>query len=938
MKALTLYFSRSESPELVQVEFSANDSSTLRTVRGQALLDTQHDGTFNWSGAVRALAILIVRAKVYSLDDTALPSRVLTGERGSPATSLDYAISKEPNWLLDMFGFDSKGSSLTKRLFRRVNSGGKRPGPVSVGLNDRFLDCSHISISLDGQIVTEVEELVRLESNLVAQAARTAPSLTTAESRGEVVTLEPRLSSAASHTTSSASSNKLQRHWVIIGGGRIGRGFLNVIADELGFSTTIVVAGRNTPSHLADAYNVRQQQNKGYEVRANGFSKDEYEVVRLSNYRFQLAFRSEQILQRIADPQTQVVSTSVGIERLSEIAPLLAEGIRQRLEQREASPLIVLTCENGKFPDGRSAPKMLQAMILDCLSRHLHPQVAQYVSFPESVLDCAIPSIPTDPSLQLQRGWGQMVLERTTAHEEIFSGSKYIELVQDISSSQVLKLYSFNSLHCYVSIIGSLLGYRFVHEVVGDLRLSPLLEVLTRAIAKAVAAKCSEAVGTFVPSETEILAYCSKALERLAVSSLEYQDPVDRILRRLVDGSYLSDGRIDGPLIALGVDKNPSACPELARILSLSIFLVVSRQAVFSGRFAPRNSYGEIHSDSAQVADIFRSANSDARYRHVLLQQIRQAEGGSLFEVITDDLSYLEERFERSGSGHFDADELLEFFNRELALTAVAFQPVRSQFQLQCAIFDLDEGVINSEALLYRVTREMIEEFRTTSEGVFSHDDYASFVGMSEREFFEREIVPRFQFVLTDPDELIRLREDRYLDLLSRTDRESLCKPGFRATLALLRRCGVRLALYSNASRRRVDYTLNHIELRNYFDIVVSSSDEEMEDKPSPRMLHHVFDRLGVTPQQCLVVESSKIGIEAAKAGGCYCVAMENNYYPRRQETIRRSGIEFLGNGWQLFELIKTLLQRGNSIGDTPRMSEIERSEWLKDVFDANFL
>ena len=947
MKILRLHFSRAESPELVHAEFSANGQKTLHTVRGQSVLDSNYDGTFNWSGAVRALAILVVRTKACSLDPGALPSKVLSGERGSPATSLDYAISKEPNWLLDMFGFDSKGDSLTKRLFRKTNSGGKRPGPVSVALNESFLDCKDIAIYLDGAELTSTEELIRLERNLVAQAARSGSTSPSDDSRPESAPVRHVLNPSANN---SPRSTELSPHWVILGAGRIGRGFLNIIADELGYTTTLVVAGRKTPSYVADEYNNRCERNKGYEVKVNGPERTGAAIVRLSNYRFQLAFRSDGILERIADPNTKIVSTSVGIERITEIAPLLAEGIRLRLERDPKSTLVLLVCENGRFPDGRTPREMLLAMVRKYLGRHLHSLVREQIDFPEVVLDCAIPALPTSPSMQLQRGWGQIVIERSHRASELFSRSEYIELVNDVSTIHRLKLYSFNSLHCYVSVLGSFLGYHFVHEVVRDPRIRPMVDKLASSLAKAILTQNdrggekdrleTSATSNAHPGDTwtpeKVHEYCTHAVDRLVVASAEYQDPVERVARRLLDGSYFHDGRIDGPLLDLGLDQNPSEDPALVRMLSLCLFFILKTHEMHPSLFASRSLYFDKLSELPEIRDILQGEDTTTHLRRSVLHGSAAGEHAPALAVICDDLAYLESRMPGSEKHTMTVEELVEFFHRDIALASPRRRSL-DRFDLRCAVFDLDEGLINSEALLYRVTREMIDEFSTVSKSAFSHDDYARFVGMSEREFFAREVIPRFQFSLTSPEELIQMRQNRYLELLSKTDPESLCKPGFRATLTLLRRCGARLALYSNASRGRVDYTLSHLELRNYFDVVVSSSDEGMEDKPSPRMLRHVFSVLGVQPEQCLVVESSKIGIDAAKAAGCYCIAMENNYYPRHQSTIQESGVEFLGNGWQLLEWLKTLIRRGANVGDLSSMKGPERSDWLKDVFETRF-
>jgi hypothetical protein len=71
---------------------------------------------------------------------------VLAGARGSSIASLDYAISKQPCWLTDMFGTDSFGISLVRRLILRTNPERKRPGPVFLSLNTRYLDPSMIEV------------------------------------------------------------------------------------------------------------------------------------------------------------------------------------------------------------------------------------------------------------------------------------------------------------------------------------------------------------------------------------------------------------------------------------------------------------------------------------------------------------------------------------------------------------------------------------------------------------------------------------------------------------------------------------------------------------------------------------------------------------------------------------------------------------------------
>jgi hypothetical protein len=88
----------------------------------------------------------------------------LAGGRGSFAASLDYAIAKEPEWIVDVFGTDSRGTPVLRRLVQITNSNQKRPGPVAVSLNQNFLPVSAVKVSVAGveeKSCEAIESLIR---------------------------------------------------------------------------------------------------------------------------------------------------------------------------------------------------------------------------------------------------------------------------------------------------------------------------------------------------------------------------------------------------------------------------------------------------------------------------------------------------------------------------------------------------------------------------------------------------------------------------------------------------------------------------------------------------------------------------------------------------------------------------------------------------------
>lgn len=142
MRNLTLYF---ELGELTEVVFNDGMINHARTsVRGKSSGPLRTAGSFQWTSAVRALALLAVRTASNPSD------ALLRGLGNSLAASLDYAISKQPMWLTEMFGCDQQGISLARRLILRTNPERKRPGPVTLGINQSYLPASHITIFVNG--------------------------------------------------------------------------------------------------------------------------------------------------------------------------------------------------------------------------------------------------------------------------------------------------------------------------------------------------------------------------------------------------------------------------------------------------------------------------------------------------------------------------------------------------------------------------------------------------------------------------------------------------------------------------------------------------------------------------------------------------------------------------------------------------------------------
>lgn len=161
--SLTLWFESNGSISLQKASFQHPKlTAPLVSERGTKATRVRN-GTFRWSNGVRAFCALVVRYKLYAPSST---QGEIKGESGSIASSLDYAMSKEPLWLTDMFGVDANGKSLVHRIVTRINPERKRPGPVVLQVNSKSLPKDDIHIYLNESRVTEPRGLFAILSSI----------------------------------------------------------------------------------------------------------------------------------------------------------------------------------------------------------------------------------------------------------------------------------------------------------------------------------------------------------------------------------------------------------------------------------------------------------------------------------------------------------------------------------------------------------------------------------------------------------------------------------------------------------------------------------------------------------------------------------------------------------------------------------------------------
>ncbi len=104
-------------------------------------------------------------------------------------------------------------------------------------------------------------------------------------------------------------------------------------------------------------------------------------------------------------------------------------------------------------------------------------------------------------------------------------------------------------------------------------------------------------------------------------------------------------------------------------------------------------------------------------------------------------------------------------------------------------------------------------------------------------------------------------------------------KPGIHELLAFLKERGIKTAIATSSPMERTVLYLTSVRLQNSFDELVSGYMVE-RGKPEPDIYLYAAEKLGVKPEECMVLEDSPAGILAAHRAGCMPVMIPDQDEP----------------------------------------------------------
>lgn len=183
-------------------------------------------------------------------------------------------------------------------------------------------------------------------------------------------------------------------------------------------------------------------------------------------------------------------------------------------------------------------------------------------------------------------------------------------------------------------------------------------------------------------------------------------------------------------------------------------------------------------------------------------------------------------------------------------------------------IFDLDGVLVSTDELHYQAWKRLAGEIGISD---FTKKDNEAQRGIGRMESLEVLLQKTDKAYSPEEKQEMAFRKNEYYKaLLNEMSPQSLL-PGAADTLKLLKERGVKLAVGSASANAPV--ILERIGILEWLDAYSSGLDTSAS-KPDPEVFLIAADRLGIPPEECLVVEDAPAGIRAARAGGMHCMGV----------------------------------------------------------------
>lgn len=189
---------------------------------------------------------------------------------------------------------------------------------------------------------------------------------------------------------------------------------------------------------------------------------------------------------------------------------------------------------------------------------------------------------------------------------------------------------------------------------------------------------------------------------------------------------------------------------------------------------------------------------------------------------------------------------------------------------IKAVIFDMDGVLIESEIeyadRFAKIYKDLGLNYTKEIQNAIIGSSYQKTYRILEETLENKVTVDEF---LEMYDQDVIKKPIRYKEILD---------PDVVELLAYLKKNQYKIALASSSRKEEIESEMKECEIYDEFDVILSGH-EFHESKPHPEIYLETMRRLGVSNDECIIVEDSTYGIEAGKRANVYVVAKKDTRF-----------------------------------------------------------
>ncbi len=170
-------------------------------------------------------------------------------------------------------------------------------------------------------------------------------------------------------------------------------------------------------------------------------------------------------------------------------------------------------------------------------------------------------------------------------------------------------------------------------------------------------------------------------------------------------------------------------------------------------------------------------------------------------------------------------------------------------------IFDMDGVIVDNISYHIKALRQFLAQFGQEVDDQYFQEH------LNGRTMQEVVIGLKPQ---ATAEEIMQLTEEKESIYRTLYEKHLAPTPGLLEFLQQAKKAGIKMAVATSAITSNVDFTLDGLDIRSYFDAIIDSTMVK-KGKPDPEIYTKAAEALGVDAPDCLVFEDALAGIESAQ-------------------------------------------------------------------------